>query len=96
MSDLTLPQASPSTTPTGRRSAPRGAGVAKVFEALCFSAATFLLVALGGLLVSQLLTLYITPVYYVYIERLRLRLARKRPHVETRRDVHDVQGAPAA
>jgi len=32
----------------------------------------------GGLLVSQLLTLYITPVYYVYIEGLRLRLARRR------------------
>jgi hypothetical protein len=28
--------------------------------------------------VSQLLTLYITPVYYVYIENLRLRLARRR------------------
>jgi HAE1 family hydrophobic/amphiphilic exporter-1 len=32
----------------------------------------------GGLVVSQLLTLYITPVYYVYIEGLRLRLARRR------------------
>ena len=33
----------------------------------------------GGLLVSQLLTLYITPVYYVYIERARIWLAgRKR------------------
>ena len=31
----------------------------------------------GGLLVSQLLTLYITPVYYVYIERARLRLASR-------------------
>jgi phosphate transport system permease protein len=48
MSDLTVPQASP----PARRAAPRGAAVAKVFEALCFSAATFLLVALGGLLVS--------------------------------------------
>jgi len=36
----------------------------------------------GGLLVSQLLTLYITPVYYVYIERARMRLASRRtvPH----------------
>ena len=34
------------------------------------------LAVVGGLIVSQLLTLYITPVYYVYIENLRMRLAR--------------------
>ena len=63
------------------------------------------LAVVGGLLVSQLLTLYITPVYYVYIENARMWLAgRKRGTAEvSRRDVHgspvetarrDVHGAP--
>jgi hydrophobic/amphiphilic exporter-1 (mainly G- bacteria), HAE1 family len=36
------------------------------------------LAVVGGLLVSQFLTLYITPVYYVYIEGARLRLVRRK------------------
>jgi multidrug efflux pump len=33
----------------------------------------------GGLLVSQLLTLYTTPVVYLYVDRLRARYERRRP-----------------
>jgi HAE1 family hydrophobic/amphiphilic exporter-1 len=36
------------------------------------------LAVVGGLLVSQTLTLYVTPVFYVYMERLSERLARRR------------------
>jgi HAE1 family hydrophobic/amphiphilic exporter-1 len=47
------------------------------------------LAVVGGLLVSQLLTLYITPVYYVYIERGRMWLAsRKRKPALYPADAH--------
>ena len=36
------------------------------------------LAVVGGLLVSQTLTLYVTPVFYVYMERLQERLAHRK------------------
>jgi Cu/Ag efflux pump CusA len=33
----------------------------------------------GGLVVSQMLTLFTTPVIYLYLDRLRLRFARRQP-----------------
>ena len=36
---------------------------------------------MGGLILSQLLTLYTTPVVYLYLERLRRWLGRRRSSV---------------
>jgi HAE1 family hydrophobic/amphiphilic exporter-1 len=49
----------------------------------------------GGLLVSQLLTLYITPVYYVYIEQARLWLTSRRSKRDVpRHDAHAPSESP--
>ena len=43
----------------------------------------------GGLVLSQMLTLFTTPVIYLYLDRLVVRWARKHPHHE------NAEGAPA-
>ena len=57
------------------------------------------LAVVGGLVVSQLLTLYITPVIYLYMERLRAlgaRLRRRRPRVEQPAGRNQVNATPVA
>jgi HAE1 family hydrophobic/amphiphilic exporter-1 len=48
------------------------------------------LAVVGGLLVSQTLTLYITPVFYIYLEALGQRFTRKRRPVPVRKPVAHV------
>ena len=43
------------------------------------------LAVVGGLLVSQVLTLYFTPVYYIYLEKLRFGRTRSSSHPESAR-----------
>ncbi len=47
------------------------------------------LAVVGGLLFSQMLTLYVTPVFYVYMDRLDGWIKRRR------HDEHVTEGAPA-
>ncbi len=51
------------------------------------------LAVVGGLLFSQTLTLYVTPVFFLYMEQLREFVARRRAAREARRAA---EPAPAA
>ncbi|QEL17207.1 efflux RND transporter permease subunit [Limnoglobus roseus] len=48
------------------------------------------LAVVGGLIVSQVLTLYFTPVYYIYLDKLRF--GRRRPAVKTPGEPTDYAG----
>jgi HAE1 family hydrophobic/amphiphilic exporter-1 len=52
------------------------------------------LAVVGGLLVSQTLTLYVTPVVYIYLDRLQQRLYRRSAIVEPIRGGRPVASTP--
>src|SRR5262249_3261588 len=49
----------------------------------------------GGLILSQMLTLFTTPVIYLYLDRLVVRWARKHPHEEHVTELIAPQGTHA-
>jgi hydrophobic/amphiphilic exporter-1 (mainly G- bacteria), HAE1 family len=50
----------------------------------------------GGLLVSQLLTLYITPVVYIYLDKVDLLLRRRLEPPEDLTEDHEFEHRPHA
>jgi HAE1 family hydrophobic/amphiphilic exporter-1 len=53
------------------------------------------LAVVGGLLVSQTLTLYVTPVFYLYMERVQGWFVTRRRHVAAAADRAVAHGVPA-
>ena len=50
----------------------------------------------GGLVLSQMLTLFTTPVIYLYLDRLVVRWARKHPHQDPSHGTVTTAGTQAA
>ena len=54
------------------------------------------LAVVGGLLVSQVLTLYFTPVYYIYLDKLRFGRGRGSVTRKARRPSAELESQPPA